>query len=72
MQQKQTTTGNTEGKKRPYWRVRRKDQPNMWLRTFDTEAEARAFAREHAITYVCDMHMQRVGDLPPPVIEDEF
>jgi hypothetical protein len=72
MTQKQITTSRSSEIKPPFWRVRRRDEPGRWLRTFDTEAEARAFAREHAIAYCVDMWMQRVGDLPPPVIEEEF
>ena len=69
MAQKQRYTSETETKKPPFWRVRRKCEPDRWLRTFDTEQEARAFAREHAVTHCCDMWMQRVGD-PLPVLDD--
>ena len=55
--------------KPPIWRVRRKDDPEKWLRTFTTEDEARAFARQHAIENACNMWVTRFGD-PIPVYDE--
>jgi hypothetical protein len=72
VKQKQSFTNINEGKNPPFWRVRRKDDPDRWLRTFDTEQEARSFARKHAVAHCCDMHMARFGDPIPVIQKDEF
>lgn len=59
MTNKQIAKGGNKSLTRPVWRVRRKDDPERWLRSFHREDEARAFARQHAIENGCSMLIER-------------